>query len=163
MAAFPKCFYQFCSDAASAADDYDFQFLIHMFSFLHCVFSRHFVRCCDAWQTAEYHTICHRALSSHCLSRCRLTLLQKLEQVRIHPLGVGCGYAVWRARIVDFLRAFDQLRGFLRRVFDGNDLIVFPVQDERWYVEFFQILRLIRLRKRLDAFVGVQQAGLHAP
>src|SRR6516162_5848533 len=86
MAAFPKCFYQFCSDEASAADDYDSQFLIHVFSFLHCVFSRHFVRCCDAWQTAEYHTICHRVLSSHCLSRCRLTLLQKLEQVRIHPL-----------------------------------------------------------------------------
>jgi hypothetical protein len=34
---------------------------------------------------------------------------------------------------------------------DGNDLVIFPMHNERWHAEFFQILREIRFRKRLDA------------
>ena len=75
---------------------------------------RHFPGFCDGQQTAAYRAVCHPVLSSRCFSRCRLTLLQKLEQVRIHPLSVRCSYAVWCPGIIDFLRAFDQLGGSLR-------------------------------------------------
>src|SRR5262249_22123626 len=41
----------------------------------------------------------------------------------------GCE-AVGRARIVNLLRTFDEPRRFLRRVLDGNDLVVLAVQDQ---------------------------------
>ena len=37
------------------------------------------------------------------------------------------------------------------------------MQDQRWHIELFQVLRLVRFRECLDAFVGVLETGLHAP
>ena len=67
--------------------------------------------------------------------------------------------AVGRAWIVDFLGALDQPGRLLRRVFDRNDLVIFTVQDQRWHIELFQVLRLVRFRERFDAFVGVLETG----
>src|ERR1041385_1232552 len=54
---------------------------------------------------------------------------------------MGGGEAMWRVR---------------------NDLIVARVHDEGWDIELLEVLAEVGLRERLDALVGVLQAGLHA-
>ncbi len=71
--------------------------------------------------------------------------------------------AVRRARIIDFLRALDEPGRFLRRVLDGNDLVVLTVHDQGRDVELLEVLGEIGLGEGLDAFIGVLEAGLHAP
>src|SRR5262245_33271790 len=74
-----------------------------------------------------------------------------------------CGQAVWRAWIVEFLGAFDELGRFLRRVLDGYDLIVFTMEHQRRDVELLEVLGEVGLREGLDAFVSPLDPGLHAP
>src|SRR5215510_2813960 len=88
---------------------------------------------------------------------------KECQQVAVDLILMRRREAVRRSRIVDFLRALNEPGRFPRRVFDRNDLVVLTVQDERWYVELFQILRLVRFRECLDTFVGVLETSLHAP
>jgi hypothetical protein len=71
--------------------------------------------------------------------------------------------AVRRARIVDFLRIFDEPGRFLSCVLDGNDLVVLTMHDQGWDIELLEVLCEISLREGFDAFKCVLQAGLHAP
>src|SRR5262245_23871529 len=73
------------------------------------------------------------------------------------------GETMWRARIINLLRAFDEPGRFLCRVLDRNNLIVLTVEHQGWHIEFLQILGLIGFGKRFDALVGIFEAGLHAP
>jgi hypothetical protein len=74
----------------------------------------------------------------------------------------GCE-AVRCARIVDFLRAPDESGRFLSRILDGNDLVVLAVHDKSRDIDLLKVLSEIGLGEGLDAFVGVLEAGLHAP
>jgi hypothetical protein len=74
----------------------------------------------------------------------------------------GCE-AVRCTRIVDFLRAPDKSGRFHRRVLDGNDLVILAVHDKSRDIDLLKVLSEIGLREGLDAFVGVLEAGLHAP
>jgi len=65
---------------------------------------------------------------------------------------------VGRAWIVDLLGAPNQPGRLLRGVFDRNDLVIFTVQDRCWHIELFQVIRLVRLREGLDAFVPKPQS-----
>src|SRR5215471_15842157 len=70
---------------------------------------------------------------------------------------------MWRARVVDFLCPLDELGGFLCGVLDGNNLVVFAVQDQSWDVELLKVLGEIGFGEGLDAFEGTLEARLHAP
>ena len=70
---------------------------------------------------------------------------------------------MWRARIINFLRTLDEPGRFLRRVLDGNDLVVLTVHDQGWDIELLEVLGEISLGEGLDALIGVLEAGLHAP
>src|SRR5262245_54525045 len=85
------------------------------------------------------------------------------EQVGVDPFLVRRRQAVRRAGVVDFLCALDELRRFLRRVLDRNDLVVLSVQNQSRNVEFLEVLGEVGLGKRLDALIGVLRASLHAP
>src|SRR5262249_34272519 len=93
--------------------------------------------------------------------RSRLTS-EKRQQVGVDLVLVGRRKAVRRARVINLLGALDKPGRFLRRVLDGDDLVVLAVQDQGRHVELFQVLGLVRFGKRLAAFVGVREAGLHA-
>src|SRR6185295_6807097 len=98
------------------------------------------------------------------LSGTRLSLsLEKAKEIGVDLILMRRRDAVRCARIVDFPSALDEPSRFLRRVLDGNDLVVFTVHDQGWDIEFLEVLRLICFGARLDAFVGVLEAGLHAP
>ena len=71
--------------------------------------------------------------------------------------------AVRCARIVDFPRALDELGRFLRRVLDGNNLVVLTMHNQGWDIELLEVLGEIGLGEGLDTFVGVLEASLHAP
>src|SRR5262249_40124669 len=66
-------------------------------------------------------------------------------------------------RIVNLLRALNQLGRFFRGVVHRNDLIVLAVQNKRREIKLLQVFREICLGKCLNAFVRVQGASLHAP
>src|SRR2546422_7077707 len=85
------------------------------------------------------------------------------QQVSVYLILMRGSEAVRRARIVDFLRALDDPGRFLRRVLDGNDLIVLTVHDQGRDIELLEVPGEIRLGECLDALVGVLEAGLHAP
>ncbi len=85
------------------------------------------------------------------------------EQVGVDLVLMCGGDAVRRAGIVDVLGALDQPGGLDGGILDRNDLVILPVQDERRHVELLQVFGEVGLRECLDAFIGVQQAGLHAP
>src|SRR5262245_2053539 len=85
------------------------------------------------------------------------------QQVGVDLFLVRRREAVRRARIVYLLGALDQPGRFLCGVLDRDDLVVLAVQDQGWHVESLQVLGLVRFGKRLDTFVGVLEAGLHAP
>ena len=68
-----------------------------------------------------------------------------------------------RARIVDFLRAFDEPGRLLSRVFDGNDLVVLTMHNQGWDIELLEVFGEIGLGEGLDTFISVLEAGLHAP
>ena len=55
---------------------------------------------------------------------------QERQQVGVDLILMRGREAVRRARIVDFLRALDEPGRFLRRVLDGNDLVVLTVHDQ---------------------------------
>ena len=88
---------------------------------------------------------------------------QEGQQVGVELILMGCSEAVRCARIVDFLRALDELGRFLSRILDGNDLVVLTMHDQGWDIELLEVLGEISLREGLDAFVGVLEASLHAP
>ena len=88
---------------------------------------------------------------------------QEGQQVGVDLILMRGREAVRRARIVDFLRAFYELGRFPRRVLDWNDLVVLTVQDQGRDIELLEVLGEIGLREGFDAFVGVLEAGLHAP
>src|SRR5262245_18039660 len=71
--------------------------------------------------------------------------------------------AVRRAWIVYFLSALDEPGRFLRRVLDGNDLVVLTVHDQGRDIDLLEVLGEVALGEGLDAFVGVLEASLHAP
>jgi hypothetical protein len=48
--------------------------------------------------------------------------------------------AVRCARIVDFLRAFDEPGRFLSRILDGNDLVILAVHNKGRDVELLEVL-----------------------
>jgi hypothetical protein len=52
---------------------------------------------------------------------------------------------VWRAWIVDFLGAFDELGRFLGRVLDRYDLVVLAVEHQRRDVELLEVLSEVGL------------------
>src|SRR5882724_6624539 len=85
------------------------------------------------------------------------------QQVGVDLILMRGREAVRRARIVDFLGALDEPGRFLRRVLDGNDLIVLTVHDQGWDIELLEVPGEIGLGECLDALVGVLEAGLHAP
>ena len=88
---------------------------------------------------------------------------EEREQVGIDLILMRRRDAVRRARIVDFLGSLDEPCRLYRRVFDGNDLVVLTVQDQGGDIELLEVLGEIGLGEGLDAFVGVLEAGLHAP
>ena len=71
--------------------------------------------------------------------------------------------AMRRARIVDFLRAFDEPGRLVSCVLDGNDLVVLTMHNQGWDIELLEVFGEIGLGEGLDAFIGILEAGLHAP
>src|SRR5690606_40518716 len=65
--------------------------------------------------------------------------------------------------VVDGLRTGNEALRLARRVVDLDDLVVLAVQQERRHVEPLQVLREIRLRERLHAFVRALQSHLRVP
>src|SRR5215831_20299636 len=90
-------------------------------------------------------------------------VLDESEQLGVDLILMRGGDAVRRAREVDVLRALDESGRLLSRVLRRNDLIVLAVEHEGRHVELLQVLGEIGFGERLDALVGVLQAGLHAP
>ncbi len=88
---------------------------------------------------------------------------QEGQQVGVDLILMRGREAVRCARIVDFLRALDEPGRFLRRVLDGNDLVALTVHDQGRDIELLEVLGEVGLGEGLDAFVGVLEAGLHAP
>src|SRR5688500_4347071 len=83
----------------------------------------------------------------------------ELQQIVVETILVGIGDAVRRARILDQLRAGDQLdRGAGGRI-DRNDLVVIAVDDQRRHVEALEILGEVGGRERRDGIVGVLVAA----
>ena len=70
---------------------------------------------------------------------------QEGQQIGVDLILMRGSEAVRRARIVDFLRAFDEPGRFLRRVFDGNDLIVLTMHHQGWNIELLEVLGEISL------------------
>src|SRR5262249_25559903 len=62
-------------------------------------------------------------------------LRDKRKKVSIDLILECSRKAVGRTRIVDFLRALDQLGRFSGRVLHWHDLIIFAVHDKRWHIE----------------------------
>src|SRR5215471_9885803 len=104
---------------------------------------------------ADRRSQCRAQLINRESCRNRLLALAEREQFRIDLILMSGCQAVWRARIIYFLCASDELRGLFRRVFDGNDLVVFAVQDQGRDVDLFEVLSEVSLRERLDAFIRV--------
>src|SRR6266513_2356300 len=88
---------------------------------------------------------------------------QEGQQVGVDLILMRGREAVRCAWIVDFLRALDEPGRFLRRVLDGYDLVVLTVHDQGRDIELLEVLGEISLGEGLDAFIGVLEAGLHAP
>src|SRR5450631_4622437 len=61
----------------------------------------------------------------------RKLTLQEGQQVSVELVLMGVHQAVRRARVVDFLRALNKPGRFMGRVLDGDDLVIFAVQDQR--------------------------------
>lgn len=59
--------------------------------------------------------------------------------------------AMRRARIIDLLRNLDKASRLLCIVFQGNDLVVFAVQNQHRNVDPFQVFRLVCFRKREES------------
>jgi hypothetical protein len=85
------------------------------------------------------------------------------QQVSVDLILMRSRDAVRCTRIVDFLRALDESGRLPRRVLDGNDLVVFAVQDQSRDIDLLEVLGEISLREGLDALVRVLEASLHAP
>src|SRR5829696_309277 len=85
------------------------------------------------------------------------------QQVSVDLILLRSRDAVRCTRIVDFLRAPDESGRLPRRVLDGNDLVVFAVQDQSRDIDLLEVLGEISLREGLDALVRVFEASLHAP
>src|SRR5882672_6153473 len=94
---------------------------------------------------------------------CRMLAPEEGKQVSVDLILMRGCEVVRRARIVDFLRALDDPGRFLRRVLDGNDLVVLTVHDQGWNINLLEVPGEIGLGECLDALVGVLEAGLHAP
>jgi hypothetical protein len=88
---------------------------------------------------------------------------QEAQQVSVDLILMRGRKAVRCTRIVDFLRAPDESGRLHRRVLDGNDLVVLAVHDQGRDIDLLEVLGEIGLGEGLDAFVGVLEAGLHAP
>src|SRR5262245_44300062 len=61
--------------------------------------------------------------------------LDESQQFGVDLIRVRGGQAVRSAGVVDLFRTLDQPGRLLRRVLDGDDLVVFAVQHERRHVE----------------------------
>src|SRR5258705_13258124 len=70
----------------------------------------------------------------------RLNRLQKLQQFGVDLIRMRSGKAMRQTRIIDLLRAFDELGRFLCRVVDRLNLIVFCVHDLFGDIEFLEVL-----------------------
>ena len=88
---------------------------------------------------------------------------QERQQVGVDLILMRGRKAVRCARIVDFLCAPDESCRLHRRVLHGNDLVVLAVYDQGRNIDLLEILGEICLGERLDAFICVLEAGLHAP
>src|SRR5664280_2448645 len=57
----------------------------------------------------------------------------------------------------------DEFGRGMSRGADRHDLVVVAVDDQGWHVELLEILREVRLGKRLDAIELVLETALHGP
>src|SRR5882672_6808690 len=93
---------------------------------------------------------------------CASSALQECQQIGVDLSLQRDREAVWSTRVVDSPNVLDEAFRFARRVVHRNDLIVLSVHEQSGDVELLQVFGEIGLGERLDAFVGVPQAGLHA-
>src|SRR5690242_397816 len=89
--------------------------------------------------------------------------LQEGQQVSIDSLLMCCGESVGSTGIIDFLRPLNQLGGLSRRILHGYDLIVLSMKNQCREIKLFQVYAEVCLGECLDAFIGIQCPGLHAP
>src|SRR6185369_8756730 len=85
--------------------------------------------------------------------------LDEGEQIRVDLILMRGGDAVRRARVVDLLRALDELGRLPGRVFHRNDLVVLAVKDQSRYIKLPEVRGEVGLGKSFDALVGVLEAG----
>src|SRR5690242_3345752 len=79
--------------------------------------------------------------------------LDEGEKVGIDRAGVSCAHAM-RELLVNLQGTLlEEFRGEQRGISDRDDLVVVAMHNERWYVDDFQILGKIGLRKSPDAIV----------
>lgn len=87
--------------------------------------------------------------------------LQEVQQILVEPLLMR----ISETMVTTFVRlqfgALNQLLGTHGCRLDRDDLIVVAMNDERWYVEPFQICGEVGFRERLDTVEFAFQAADH--
>lgn len=66
---------------------------------------------------------------------------------------------MWRTRIVELFRVLDDSRGLVSRIFDGNNLIILTMQDQRWNIKLPEILSEVGFGKRTLENAGGPPTG----
>src|SRR6476659_8978358 len=91
-----------------------------------------------------------------------LLLLEKGEQVSVDLFLFGGAESVWRALVNLQLCVLYQLRLELPCIVEWNDLIVVPLNYERWHINPSQVFVLIGFGKRFDAEVSGRKSAQHS-
>src|SRR5215469_756544 len=104
-----------------------------------------------------------RAVDSGAIGRgLRTSRVDEGKEVRVDRVGVGGEHAVREAGVDLQSGVLDELRLEERGTFVRNNLVVVPLNYQRWYVDTLQVLSQVRFRECLDAIVVGLGATHHA-
>src|SRR5208282_2494343 len=88
--------------------------------------------------------------------------LEEREQFRVDFVLEGCAHAVRSVRIYFQCGALDDLGGKHGGRADWDDLVIVAVENERWHIEFLEILRHISFGECLYAKVRSRKSSHHS-